>query len=99
MSSVKRSRRTAIAVTAAVLLALPLLSLSPPAALALRPLPTSALDWAHGEQVVQLLREAAHQRGATVLVVSHDARIIPFVDQVLHIEDGCLLDSGQAATH
>jgi putative ABC transport system ATP-binding protein len=61
--------------------------------------PTSALDWAHGEQVVQLLREAAHQRGATVLVVSHDARIIPFVDQVLHIEDGCLLDSGQAATH
>src|SRR5262249_44838103 len=39
--------------------------------------PTSALDWAHGEQVVELLRAAAHERGATILVVSHDARMVP----------------------
>jgi putative ABC transport system ATP-binding protein len=55
--------------------------------------PTSALDWAHGEQVVELLRAAAHESGATLLVVSHDARIVPFVDTVFHLEDGRLAES------
>ena len=53
--------------------------------------PTSALDWAHGEQVVALLRSAAHERGATVLVVSHDARVASFADRVLHLDDGRLV--------
>jgi putative ABC transport system ATP-binding protein len=52
--------------------------------------PTSALDWAHGEQVIELLRAAAHERGSTILVVSHDHRILPFVDAVFHLEDGRL---------
>jgi putative ABC transport system ATP-binding protein len=52
--------------------------------------PTSALDWAHGQQVIELLRSAAHDRGTTVLVVSHDPRIVPFADRVLHLEDGRL---------
>ena len=52
--------------------------------------PTSALDWAHGQQVIELLRSAAHDRGATVLVVAHDARIIEYVDRVIHMEDGRL---------
>src|SRR5208283_4697392 len=55
--------------------------------------PTSALDWAHGEQVIELLRAAAHERGATILVVAHDARIIPYVDQVFQLEDGSLADA------
>jgi putative ABC transport system ATP-binding protein len=59
--------------------------------------PTSALDWAHGEQVVELLRAAAHERGATLLVVSHDARIVPFVDAVFHLEDGRLSENAPAA--
>src|SRR5207244_12221911 len=54
--------------------------------------PTSALDWAHGEQVIELLRHAAHERGTTVLVVAHDSRIVPFVDRVLHLEDGVLAE-------
>jgi putative ABC transport system ATP-binding protein len=52
--------------------------------------PTSALDWAHGEQAIELLRAAARERGTTVLVVAHDARIVPYVDRVFHLEDGCL---------
>jgi putative ABC transport system ATP-binding protein len=52
--------------------------------------PTSALDWHNGEQVIELLRIAAHERGATILVVAHDARIIPYADRVFHMEDGCL---------
>src|SRR5262245_64324945 len=38
--------------------------------------PTSALDWAHGEQIVELLRGAAHDRGATVPTVSPEARVV-----------------------
>jgi energy-coupling factor transporter ATP-binding protein EcfA2 len=49
-----------------------------------------ALDWANGEPVIELLRAAAHERQATVLVVAHDARIIPYVDRVFHMEDGCI---------
>jgi putative ABC transport system ATP-binding protein len=52
--------------------------------------PTSALDWKAGQQVIELLRSAAHDRGATVLVVAHDARIIEHVDRVVHMEDGRL---------
>src|SRR5690348_13089705 len=37
--------------------------------------PTAALDWAHGRQVIELLRCAARESGATVLVVAHDARL------------------------
>lgn len=54
--------------------------------------PTSALDWKHGEQVVELLRAAAHERRTTILIVSHDPRIEAYVDQVLRIEDGSLVD-------
>jgi putative ABC transport system ATP-binding protein len=52
--------------------------------------PTSALDWHHGEQVIELLRTAARDREATVLVVAHDARIVPYADRVVHLEDGCV---------
>ena len=55
--------------------------------------PTSALDWAHGEQVIELLRNAAHDRGATVLLVAHDSRIVPYADRVFYLEDGRLQDT------
>jgi putative ABC transport system ATP-binding protein len=54
--------------------------------------PTSALDSTHGEAVVQLLRAAAHERGASVLAVSHDARIVPYADRVFYLEDGSLAE-------
>jgi len=64
--------------------------------------PTSALDWKHGEQVIELLRVAAHDQGSTILVVAHDSRIIPHVDRVFHIEDGILepkLDGTMSEEH
>jgi putative ABC transport system ATP-binding protein len=54
--------------------------------------PTSALDWKHGEQVVELLRTAAHENGSTILVVAHDARIVSHVDRVFHLTDGTLAE-------
>jgi putative ABC transport system ATP-binding protein len=52
--------------------------------------PTSALDWENGQRVIELLRDAAHERQASILVVSHDHRILPFVDVYYHLEDGIL---------
>jgi putative ABC transport system ATP-binding protein len=52
--------------------------------------PTSALDWENGQIVIDLLHKAAHDRGAMVLVVSHDARLKAYADRVHHMEDGRL---------
>jgi putative ABC transport system ATP-binding protein len=52
--------------------------------------PTSALDWGTGKEVIELLRSATRERGATVLIVAHDSRIIEYVDQVIYMEDGVL---------
>jgi putative ABC transport system ATP-binding protein len=59
--------------------------------------PTAALDWKHGEHVVELLRNAAHDGGATVLVVGHDARMIPLADRVFHLDDGVLVEGAERA--
>jgi putative ABC transport system ATP-binding protein len=58
--------------------------------------PTSALDWAHGEHVVSLLRQAAHDRGASMLIVSHDPRMVPHVDTVHYLDDGRLTENEPA---
>lgn len=55
--------------------------------------PTSALDWSSGERVIELLRAAAHERDATILIVSHDHRILPYVDAHYHLEDGKLTEA------
>lgn len=52
--------------------------------------PTSALDWENGQRVMELLRDAAHDRRASILVVSHDHRLMPYVDAYYHLEDGHL---------
>ncbi len=52
--------------------------------------PTSALDWENGQHVIELLREAARERGATVLVVTHDHRLVPYADRVFEMADGRL---------
>jgi len=61
--------------------------------------PTSALDWAHGEQVIDILRSAAHERGCTVLIVAHDARVIPYADRIFYLEDGKMIDDGGKSIH
>ena len=55
--------------------------------------PTANLDWATGEQVVQLLRTVARERGATVVAVSHDPRLGRHADQVIQLVDGRIVAS------
>jgi putative ABC transport system ATP-binding protein len=50
--------------------------------------PTASLDAENGQAVMQLLCNLVHERGLTLVVVTHDNRIFPFADRILHLEDG-----------
>ena len=52
--------------------------------------PTSALDWENGQQVIELLNGVARKQSATVLVVTHDPRLLPYADRVFEMTDGRL---------
>ena len=54
--------------------------------------PTSALDWENGQQVIELLHGVARQRGSTVLVVTHDPRLVNYADRVIEMADGKLMN-------
>ena len=57
--------------------------------------PTANLDGATGREVAALLREAARERGTTVLVASHDPRLGDLADQTLWLLDGVIDGRGR----
>jgi putative ABC transport system ATP-binding protein len=50
--------------------------------------PTAALDAHTGHAVMEILREIAIDPQRAVLVVTHDNRIFPFADRIVHMSDG-----------
>jgi putative ABC transport system ATP-binding protein len=52
--------------------------------------PTAALDSVRGRSVLELFRRVAHERGAAVLVVTHDHRALEVFDVLYEMEDGRL---------
>jgi len=52
--------------------------------------PTAALDGVRGRAVMELFRKVAHERGAAVLVVTHDHRALDVFDVRYQMEDGRL---------
>lgn len=50
--------------------------------------PTAALDSHSGRQAVELVQQMAREQGCTVLMVTHDTRILDIADRVVHMEDG-----------
>ncbi|ARV63030.1 ABC transporter ATP-binding protein [Nostocales cyanobacterium HT-58-2] len=52
--------------------------------------PTAALDSHSGHLVMELLRGLAKEQGCTVLIVTHDPRILDLADRVAYMEDGVL---------
>lgn len=52
--------------------------------------PTAALDSYNGHAVIELLRQLAKEKDRTVLIVTHDPRIIDVADHVAYLEDGVL---------
>ncbi len=59
--------------------------------------PTAALDSARSRDVMQLFRRVAHERGAAVVVVTHDHRTLDAFDTVYEMEDGVLSVGRSAA--
>jgi putative ABC transport system ATP-binding protein len=52
--------------------------------------PTASLDAKTGQDALELLRRLTVDTGKTVIVVTHDLRILPFADRILHLENGRL---------
>ena len=52
--------------------------------------PTAALDSKSGREVVEIMQRLAKEQGTTILMVTHDNRILDVADRIVHLEDGCL---------
>jgi putative ABC transport system ATP-binding protein len=50
--------------------------------------PTGALDSVTGEQVMDILTDAARAAGAAVVLVTHDARVAAYADRGVVVRDG-----------
>ncbi len=50
--------------------------------------PTASLDSVSGREVVDLMQKLAKEQGVTVLLVTHDNRVLDIADRIVHIEDG-----------
>lgn len=52
--------------------------------------PTAALDSKSGRNVVEILQRLAREQGSSILLVTHDNRILDIADRIVSMEDGKL---------
>jgi putative ABC transport system ATP-binding protein len=50
--------------------------------------PTASLDFQNGQSVMEVLRNLVTEIGCTVLIVTHDTRIVREGNRILHLDDG-----------
>lgn len=50
--------------------------------------PTASLDYANGRRVMELLQRQAHESNKTIIVITHDERMLDVCDRIWRIEDG-----------
>lgn len=50
--------------------------------------PTASLDKVSGQEVVNILRRLAKERGTAIFLGTHDHRILEIADRVIELEDG-----------
>jgi putative ABC transport system ATP-binding protein len=60
--------------------------------------PTGNLDSKNGEAVMELLREL-HKGGATICMVTHDARYASHAERTIHLFDGRVVEESVGVTH
>ncbi|GBF82348.1 DevA family ABC transporter ATP-binding protein [Aphanothece sacrum] len=53
--------------------------------------PTAALDKKSGRDVVELMQNLAKEQGCTILLVTHDNRILDIAHRIIYMEDGRLI--------
>lgn len=56
--------------------------------------PTAALDKQSGRDVVELMQKLAKEHNSTILLVTHDHRILDIADRIIYMEDGHLSAGG-----
>jgi putative ABC transport system ATP-binding protein len=59
--------------------------------------PTAALDKKSGREVVELMQKLAKEQHCTILIVTHDNRILDIADRIVYMEDGRLVSQGKEA--
>ena len=52
--------------------------------------PTAALDKKSGRDVVTLMQQLVREQGCTILMVTHDNRILDVADRIINLVDGAL---------
>ena len=59
--------------------------------------PTGNLDSVTGKKIMEVLTDFHKKEGKTVVVVTHDAKIADYAEQVINIEDGTIIKNHSAA--
>jgi len=57
--------------------------------------PTSYLDLARGTKIMEILQTMKEQNNCTIIVVTHDPRILSFADRIIRIEDGYIKEDNK----
>jgi putative ABC transport system ATP-binding protein len=57
--------------------------------------PTAALDKESGRTVVNLMRQMAQEQQTTIIMVTHDNKILDVADRIIIVEDGALASPEQ----
>jgi putative ABC transport system ATP-binding protein len=57
--------------------------------------PTAALDKDSGRTVVNLMKEMAEKEKTTIIMVTHDNKILDVADRIIIVEDGMLATKEQ----
>jgi putative ABC transport system ATP-binding protein len=60
--------------------------------------PTGSLDSLTGERVMDLLIETARQENATVVLVTHDARVAAYAERMVMVRDGKVIAPAETAS-
>ena len=59
--------------------------------------PTAALDKESGRTVVELMQQLAREQNTTIIMVTHDNKILDVADRIIIVEDGRLATAEQEA--
>jgi putative ABC transport system ATP-binding protein len=54
--------------------------------------PTGNLDWATGLEIIKFLKKLSKEQRKTMIIVTHDERIVDLADLTIHIKDGSIVN-------